>query len=113
MPCRDVDPGCSEVGELWKVCPDIARGPPQDGWILALSIEDRPRSTVVHIGPERCHDPSVPGDWKGYRRELRHLSQEGHKAIVVNLRRRNSRSEINDKLIDFPHISDFLEDLVG
>lgn len=99
VPCRNEDPCCVEVGELWKVRPDIPWSPRQDGGLLALSVEDSPCSTVVHISPERCHNPSVPGNWKSHRCELRHLPQERHKAIVVYLRRREQELE-NVKMIN-------------
>lgn len=92
VPRRDEDPRRIEVGELRKVRPDIAGGFPQNERIQALSVEDPSRPTVVHIGPEWRHHPSVPGNRKSYGCELRHLSQERYKAIVVNLKEREDWS---------------------
>lgn len=87
-PRRDEDPCCVETGKLWKVCPNISWGSFQDGGVAALSVEDFSCSTIVHISPERCHNPSVTSDWKSHRCKLRHLPQERYQAIVVYLMRR-------------------------
>lgn len=96
-PRRDEDPCCVEAGELWKVRPDITWGPVQDGGLSTLSVENFPCSTVVHISPERCHNPPVPGDRKSHRCELRHLPQERYQAIVVDLRRSKLELEYLNK----------------
>lgn len=85
MPCGDEHPRSVEVGELCEIHPDIIWGPPQDWWILTLSVEDAPCSPVVHVSPKRCHNSPVPGNWKSYRCELGHFPQERHEAVVVNL----------------------------
>lgn len=87
-PRGDEGPCGIEAGELREVGLDVGGGSLQDGRLPALSVEDFPRPTVVHISPERCHRPPVPSDRKGHRSELRHLPQEGHQAVVVYLRRR-------------------------
>lgn len=91
MPCRNENPRGVEVGELGEIRPDVAWSPPQDGPVLALSVEDSPGTAVVHVSPERRHDPSVAGDRKRHRCELRDLPQERHKAVVVNLRRKGNK----------------------
>lgn len=95
VPRGDEDPRGVEVGEFGEVRPDVAGGPAQDGSLRGLSVEDAARPSVVHVGPERRHNPPVPGDRKGYRCELGNLSQERYKAIVVNLLNRYSTNRPN------------------